>query len=140
MRIVKIFETDIIEQEFKELYQTIIPLLNECNNCNILKCRYCVIFRYECTNCRISRCKSCQLFKNSKDILFKKCSNQQWNYIVNFLHDLFNISDYSFMQYSDLKPISKLVKKKNSVFLCQKEADDYLVNNNNSDDDNNNNI
>ena len=44
------------------------------------------------------------------------------------------------MQYSDLKPISKLVKKKNSVFLCQKEADDYLVNNNNNDDDNNNNI
>ena len=73
-------------------------------------------------------------------MLFKKCSNQQWNYIVNFLHDLFNISDYSFMQYSDLKPISKLVKKKNSVFLCQKEADDYLVNNNNNDDDNNNNI
>ena len=134
----KVFETNIIKQEFKELYQTIIPSLNKCGNCNILKCRYCFLFRYDCTDCRISRCKNCQLFKNSKDILFKNCSIQQWNYIVNFLHDLFNTSDYSFLWYSDLKPISELVKKKNKIFLYLKEVNDYLVNNNNNNNNNNN--
>ena len=111
----QLFKSKILEEELKELYQVIIPSLNKCNNCDILKCRYCFLFRYDCTVCRIVRCKNCQLFKNAKDLLFEKCSIEQWNYIANFIHDPFNISIYSVLRYSDLKPISQEVKDKSCV-------------------------
>ena len=78
------------------------------------------------------RCRNCQLFRNAKDLLFEKWPIEQWNYIANFIHDLFNISVYSVLWYSDLKPISQEVKDKNCVFLCKKDANDYLDNNNNN--------
>lgn len=83
--------------------------------------------------CRIIRCKNCQMFKNLRDLLFEKCSMDQWHYIANFVHDLFNLSIYSVLRYNDLKPISEEVKNKNIVFLSKKESEDYLskYNNNN---------
>ena len=71
------------------------------------------------------------MFKNSKRLLFEKCTIEQWNYIVNFLHDFFHISGYSFDFFSDLKPIISKVKESNEVFLCQ-------MNNNNNNNNNNN--
>ena len=64
--------------------------------------------------CRSVRCKNCQLFKNSRDLLFEKCTV---HYIVNFVHDLFHVSSYSVLRYSDLKPISHEVKGKNCFLL-----------------------
>ena len=57
----------------------------------------------------------------------------QWHYIANFVHDLFNLSIYSVLRYNDLKPISEEVKNKNLVFLSKKGSVDYLskYNNNN---------
>ena len=72
------------------------------------------------------------MFKNSKRLLFEKCTIEQWNYIVNFLHDFFHISGYSFDFFSDLKPIISKVKESNEVFLCQ------MNNNNNNNNDNDN--
>ena len=128
----QIFQTKFLEQEFKEFYQVIIPNLNQCNSCGILNCRYCFLFQYNCNMCRIMRCKNCQLFKNTKDLMFEKCSINQWNYVVNFIHDLFDVSIYFVLRYNDLKPISQEVRDKNCVFLCKKDANDYLDNNNNN--------
>ena len=85
------------------------------------------------------RCKNCQLFKNSRDLLFVKFSTDQWRYIVNFVHDLFNVSIYSVLRYCDLKPISQEVKDKNLVFLSKKESENYLSKYNNNNNNNNNN-
>ena len=64
--------------------------------------------------------------------MFEKCSINQWNYVVNFIHDLFDVSIYFVLRYNDLKPISQEVRDKNCVFLCKKDANDYLDNNNNN--------
>ena len=112
----KTFQTEFLWKEFKEFYRIIIPNLNNCDSCGISKCRYCFIFQYDCRMCQIMRCKNCQLFKNYKDLLFKKCSVEQWQYIVNFIDDLFNLSIYSVFCYDDLKPISEKVKNKNFFF------------------------
>ena len=66
------------------------------------------------------------MFKISKDILFKKCSNKQWRYVVSFIRDLFKISDFSFNFFTYLQPICEKVKDKNTVFLCQKDALDCI--------------
>ena len=114
----KIFETEFLRKEFEELYQKTIPSLNECGNCGILKCHHCFNFNMNCSSCRLWRCKNCQMFKNSKWLFFGKCTIEQQNYIVNFLHDFSQISDYSFDFFSDLKPTISKVKENNEVFLC----------------------
>ena len=118
----QIFKSEFLEKEFKEFYQVVIPNLNNCNSCGILKGRYCFVFQYNCNMCRILSCKNCQLFKNSRDLLFETCAIDQWHYIANFVHDLFDVSSYSVLRYSDLKPISQEVKDKNLVFLSKKES------------------
>ena len=62
------------------------------------------------------------MFKISKDILFKKCSNKQLRYVVNFIRDLFKISDFSFNFFTDLQPICEKVKDKNikKILNCEK--------------------
>ena len=116
----KIFETEFLRRkEFEGLYQKIIPSLNQCGNCGILKNLNGFIFNLNCMSCRLWRCKNCQMFKNSKWLLFEKFTIKQWNYIANFLHDFFQISDYSFDFFSHLKPIDSKVKENNEVFLCQ---------------------
>ena len=72
--------------------------------------------------CRSVRCKNCQLFKNSRDLLFEKCTV---HYIVNFVHDLFHVSSYSVLRYSDLKPISHEVKGKNCFLLSLNNNNNY---------------
>ena len=113
----QMFNNGYLEKEFKELYQVIIPNLNQCNNCNKLKCNSCFNFRSECTFCRISRCKNCQLFKNSKDLLFEKCTQEQWDYVINFIYDLFDISIFSIQSYTDLKFINQEVKDRNRSII-----------------------
>ena len=84
---------------------------SQSGNCGILKCHHCFQFNMNCTSCRLWRCNNCQMLKNSKWLLFQKTTIEQWNYIVNFLHDIFQISDYSFDFISDLTPIVPQVKK-----------------------------
>lgn len=80
-------------KEFEELYQNIIPSLNECGNCNVVPCQYCFFMNLKtCSNCRRIECYNCKMFRKSKWRLFEKCSAKQWNYVINFLHDSFRIS------------------------------------------------
>ena len=112
----KIFKTKELENEFNQFIYKIIPSLNECGNCGILKCCDCFKFSINCGRCRLWKCKNCEMFKITKDLLFEKCSNQQWKYIVNFVHDLFKLSNYSFDFFSDLQLISEKVKEKKTFF------------------------
>lgn len=107
----QIFDSEIIKKEFEEFYRVVIPNLNNCKSCGILKCSKCFVFQYNRVMCCIFRCKNFQLFKTSRDFLFQKTSIEQYNYIVNFVRDLYHVSDHSIMRYKDLKPISAEVKK-----------------------------
>ena len=60
-----IFKTSSLRKEFEELCQKIIPELNDCNNCGILKCVFCSKFTVSCSICRKDRCKNCVLFQNT---------------------------------------------------------------------------
>lgn len=66
--------------------------------------------------CQLMKCDKCQLFKTTRDILFNKCTFEQWKYIANFIRDFFDHSDYSFLKLQDLTPISKVVKEKNRLY------------------------
>ena len=105
-----IFNSSILKNEFEDLYRKIIPKLNDCNNCGILKCTYCSRFTVSCSLCRKSRCKNCVSFKKIVDLLFEKCSKDQWDYVCNFLHDLFRISWFTTCCFKDLKWINSLIK------------------------------
>ena len=105
----QIFDSEIIKKEFEEFYQVIIPNLNNCNGYGILKCSKCFVFQYDCVMCCIFRCKNCQLFKTSRDILFQKTSIEQYNYIVNFVRDLYHVSEHSIMRYIILLKVFKNV-------------------------------
>ena len=115
----KIFKTKKLENEFNELVYKIIPSLNKRGNCDILKCGYHFKFSFDCSGCKLNKCKNCKMFKITKDLLFEKCNNEQWRYVVNFIHDLFKVSEFSFNFLTDLQPTSKKVikKKKKKVFL-----------------------
>lgn len=131
----QMFNNGYLEKEFKGLYQVIIPNLNQWNNCNKLKCNSCFYFWFECTFCRISRCKNCQLFKNNKDLLFEKCTQEQWDYVINLIYDLFDISIFSIQSYTDLKFINQKVKDKNkSIIFSSKNFNKKYVNNFNKND------
>lgn len=112
-----VFENEFLRKQFKEFYQDIIPNLNFCRSFGILKCRKCILYRNECRMCQLMKCDKCQLFKTTRDILFNKCTFEQWKYIANFIRDLFDISDYSFLKFQDLTPISKVVKEKNRLYI-----------------------
>ena len=71
----KIFKSKEMEKEFKELIYEIIPSLNECGNCGILKCEHCYKFSVICSSCKKLKCRNCKKYKRSKEILFKNCSN-----------------------------------------------------------------
>lgn len=105
-----IFKTSSLRKEFEELCQKIIPKLNDCNNCGILKCVFCSKFTVSCSICRKDRCKNCVLFQNTVDLLFEKCSKEQWDYVCNFLYDLFRVSWLTAYCFKDLKPINSSVK------------------------------
>ena len=101
-----------MEIEFKELVNEIILSLNECVNCNIFECKCCYNFTVNCSSCRKLKCKNCEKYKRTKEILFQNYSNKSLDGIVNFLIDLFKISDYSIDFFNDLKPINDEVKKR----------------------------
>lgn len=52
--------------------------------------------------------------------ILKKCNCEQWNYLINFLNDSFNVSDISLELFLDLKPVSEQVEIKNRVFVYDK--------------------
>ena len=56
-----------IKKKFGDFYQRIIPSLNRCDTCGILKCFYCSKFTASCSLCRRNTCKNCFPYKNAID-------------------------------------------------------------------------
>ena len=123
---VSIFQSKEMEIEFKELVNEIIPSLNECVNCNIFECKCCYNFTVNCSSYRKLKCKNCEKYKRTKEILFQNYSNKSLDCIVNFLIDLFKISDYSIDFFNDLKPINDEVKRKKDFFLIENDAKKHI--------------
>lgn len=95
-----------MKKEFDNLCQVLIPNLNQCDNCGVLKCFYCNKFTASCSLCRGERCKNCFKYNTAMDFFYEHYSEEQWSYICNFLHDLFHISWISRQFFKD---VSKLI-------------------------------
>ena len=58
----QIFGSYFLQTEFKRLYQTLLPNLNKCRGCGIIKCFYYKKFEILCTSCRTHLVKIVQSF------------------------------------------------------------------------------
>ena len=67
----QIFDSSFMKKDFENLYQVIIPSLNERNNCGILKCFYCIKFTESCSLCRAERCKNCFRYTNAIEFFYE---------------------------------------------------------------------
>lgn len=106
-----------MKKEFEEFYRVLIPNLNRCNNCQILKCFYCMKFNSSCSLCRHERCKHYVKYNNSINFFYEHCTEMQWSYICNFVHDLCNLSWITKSMFTDVqRPIYSSVNK--TAFLC----------------------
>ena len=126
----ELFKTKETKKEFNELIYDVIPSLNDCDNCRILKCYYCSKFLIDCNMCRQERCKNCFAFDSSKEILMDKCDEYTQKYIANFLTDFLKISDVT-ANFFNLSITKEIVKEKNNYFLSKKEKKkcaDFLKN------------
>ena len=87
----KIFNSYFVQKEFEQLYRVLLPSLNECGACGIVKCYLCKKFNVTCSPCKFKRCILCVKFFNTLSFFCKNSSREQWNYVCNFLHDLFRL-------------------------------------------------
>lgn len=110
MIMTKVFHTVFLQQEFNRLYRNVIPVLNECDFCGKTKCTCCNKFNVSCLLCRTERCKKCASYFNIIRFLFEKTNKSQWDYIWNFLYDLFRVHWVTEKSFKDLRPISSNVK------------------------------
>ena len=79
-----------MQKEFEQLYRVLLPSLNECGACGIVKCYLCKKFDVTCSPCKFRRCVPCIKFFNTLNFFYKNSNREQWNYVCNFLHDLFS--------------------------------------------------
>ena len=80
-----------MQKEFEQLYRVLLPSLNECGACGIVKCYPCKNFDVTCSPCKFRRCAPCVKFFNTLNFFYKNSSSEHWNYVCNFLHDLFRL-------------------------------------------------
>lgn len=121
----EIFKSSYLKKEFEYFYQVLMPNLNTCGNCGVVKCFYCNTFTVSCTLCRKERRKSCFKYKSAVTFFNEHCNEEQWAYICNFLHDFFNISWISRWYFKDIKrPINSSIR--NTCFIIS--SDDSIEN------------
>ena len=97
-----------LRKEYQILVNEILPSLNDCQYCNQLKCKYCSQFSVNCNKCKRDRCFKCHRFNKSKDILINCGDFFVSNYVQDFLHDYFKMSDLSnYFLKIDINPIVK---------------------------------
>ena len=66
-----------MKKEFEEFYRVLLPNLNECGNCGIIKCFYCTKFNVSCSLCRNERCKNCTKYNNAIEFFCEHCTEAQ---------------------------------------------------------------
>ena len=87
----KIFSSYFMQAEFQHLYQVLLPSLNHCGACGVTRCFFCAKFDISCASCKFRRWIACVKFYNTLNLFFKNSTRDQWNYIRNFLHDIFRL-------------------------------------------------
>ena len=92
----KILDSEIIERAFKELIKEVIPSLNQCKKCNILKCTHCFILSFSCEECVKLQCRKCDRYRGTLEFLIENSSKGISNYITSLLFYLNRFSGYSF--------------------------------------------
>ena len=97
-------------KEYRILVNEILPSLNDCRFCNQLKCKYCLKFSVNCNMCKRDKCLKCYRFNKSKDILINSGDFFISNYVQDFLHDYFKVSDL--INYFLKIDINQIVKDK----------------------------
>ena len=108
-------------KEYRFLVNEILPSLNDCRFCNKLKCKYCKKFCVNCNMCIAEKCLNCHRFNKSKDILINKGDDFVSNYIKDFFHDYFKVSDLiNFFLNMD---INQIVKEKDPTNVDKFEND-----------------
>ena len=77
-----IFKYNIeLKKEYRFLVEQILPLLNDCGYCGVLKGKYCLNFSVNCSMCLKDKCQNCYQSNKSKDILINCRDEQISNYI-----------------------------------------------------------
>ena len=84
-------------KDLKNMYENFVSSTNftifECKYCNLQSCILHYRFDCSCKNCRIVRCRKCQNFNTELDILMQVADSEARLYILNFVRDLFTVSD-----------------------------------------------
>ena len=107
-------------KEYRILVNEILPSLNVCRFCNQLKCKYCLKFSANCNMCKGDKCLKCYRFNKSKDILINSGDFFISNYVQDFLHDYFIVSDLT--DYFFKMDINQIVKEKDPTGVVKFES------------------
>ena len=107
-------KTDL-KKEYENLHKNILPMLNECGNCNKFKCDYCLKFSVNCNLCIKTKCKNCHKFNKSKDILLNCGIFQIERYVRNYLVDYFNMNELT-KKYFKMN-IPEEMQQKNPLYI-----------------------
>ena len=103
----KIIPSYFLQSEFKRLYSVLLPSLNQCGSCSMTKCFDCQNFDITCNDCKAKRCTACVKFFNTLVFFYLNATKYQWNYICNFLHDVFRLDKVTRVNFKDVStPIS----------------------------------
>ena len=118
----KILPSYFLQSEFKRLYGVLFPSLNQCGACGITKCVDCQKFDISCKNCKSRRCIVCVKFFCTLIFFYINTTEDQWNYICNFLHDVFRLDKTTRLHFKDvLTPISFSIS--DTLFITSKNRE-----------------
>lgn len=84
-----------LKNKYRNLLNTVLPNLNNCNYCEVFKCSYCSKYSITCNLCRAMRCKNCAAFNKAKDILLNSGNHVVSNFVSNFLAVYLSMSELS---------------------------------------------
>ena len=121
----RIFQSFVMEKEFENLYKVLIPKLNKCGNCGSTKCFRCNLFDDSCIESQHFRRKDCVKFINSIKFFYENAKDEEWNYVCNFLHNLFRVSDITRTNFTDIsEPIQFPISK--TAFIVSSVRNSFL--------------
>ena len=106
----ELFKSEILKKEFKEFSNKLIVDILECNYCNKNSCKYHSKFVVSCLLCRNAICKKCKAFNTSKYILLKSAQPETVDYLINYICDFLNLSEYSIQSYFPGVKVEKVEK------------------------------
>ena len=84
-----------LKKEYQFLVKELIPKLNDCGYCGVLKGKYCLKFSINCQICLKYRFQTCFQFNRTKDLLINNTDKEISNYVKKFLIDYFSVSDFT---------------------------------------------